>query len=73
MIPTLFDADRKSVAELDEQISELELAVAAGTLTAPALAGATFTVWNAAGHGLAAASIPPVPPQAAALAAGTRR
>jgi pyruvate/2-oxoglutarate dehydrogenase complex dihydrolipoamide acyltransferase (E2) component len=44
--------------------------VRSGTLASPVFSGATFTVWNAAEHGLGAAAIPPVPPQAAALAAG---
>lgn len=71
VIPTVFDADSKTEGSLEEEIAELAAAAVAGTLTSPALAGATFTVWNAARHGLAAAAIPPVPPQAAALAAGT--
>jgi pyruvate dehydrogenase E2 component (dihydrolipoamide acetyltransferase) len=71
LIPTLFDAERKSVAALEQEIEELRVAAGAGSLTTPAFSGATFTVWNAAELGLTAASIPPVPPQAAALAAGT--
>lgn len=70
-IPTLFDADRKPHGELEDELATLTAGALAGELTAPAYAGATFTLWNAAEHGLAAASIPVVPPQAAALAAGT--
>ena len=70
-IPTLFDADRKAHQELEDELATLTAGALAGELTAPAYAGATFTLWNAAEHGLAAASIPVVPPQAAALAAGT--
>jgi pyruvate dehydrogenase E2 component (dihydrolipoamide acetyltransferase) len=71
VIPTVFDADRRTVDELGPEIARLEADALAGTLTAPAYGAATFTVWNAAALGLASASIPVVPPQAAALAAGT--
>jgi pyruvate dehydrogenase E2 component (dihydrolipoamide acetyltransferase) len=70
-IPTVFDADGREPDELEEEIDRLAAAATAGTLTAPAFTAATFTVWNAAEHGIAGASIPVVPPQAAALAAGT--
>ena len=71
-IPTVFDADRQSLAELEQAVELLEAGATAGTLTAPAFTAATCTVWNAGALGIAAASIPVVPPQAAALAAGTR-
>jgi pyruvate dehydrogenase E2 component (dihydrolipoamide acetyltransferase) len=71
VIPTIFDAERKTAPELEREVAELTTAATDGVLTSPALSGATFTVWNAGEHGLADASIPPVPPQAAALAAGT--
>ncbi len=73
LIPTVFDADRRTADELAPEIAQLEADALAGTLTAPAFGAATFTVWNAAALGLAGASIPVVPPQAAALAAGTRQ
>jgi pyruvate dehydrogenase E2 component (dihydrolipoamide acetyltransferase) len=71
LIPTVFDADRKPVNELEQEVARLRQQAAAGELSAPAFSGATFTVWNAGEHGLAQASIPIVPPQAGALAAGT--
>ena len=71
LVPTVFDANRKTLLELERDVEELRVAAVAGALTSPAFTGATFTVWNAAELGLAAASIPPIPPQAAALAAGT--
>lgn len=71
-IPTVFDADSRTLAELEEEIAGLRRGAIAGELTAPAFGAATFTVWNAAELGIAGASIPVVPPQAAALAAGTR-
>jgi pyruvate dehydrogenase E2 component (dihydrolipoyllysine-residue acetyltransferase) len=73
LIPTVFDADRKTLAELERETEQLSAQALAGELTAPAFTGATFTVWNAAPLGISSASIPPVPPQAAALAAGAPR
>ncbi len=70
LIPTVFDADSKPVAELEAEIDELASRALSGALPAPAYAGATFTLWNAAERGIAAASIPVIPTQAAALAAG---
>lgn len=70
-IPTVLDADDKPLAQLEQEISALAAGATAGTLSAPAFTAATFTLWNAAEQGLAAASIPVVPPQAAALAAGS--
>jgi pyruvate dehydrogenase E2 component (dihydrolipoamide acetyltransferase) len=71
LIPTVFDADAKPAAELEAEVAALAAQAMAGALAAPAYTGATFTLWNAAEHGLAAASIPVVLTQAAALAAGT--
>jgi pyruvate dehydrogenase E2 component (dihydrolipoamide acetyltransferase) len=72
LMPTVFDADTKSGRELDDEIERLSRDAVAGRLTAGSFTGATFTVWHAARHGLASAAIPVVPPQAAALVAGTR-
>lgn len=69
VIPSLFDADRKAPVELAQEIDHLLHDV--GRIASSAYAGATFTVWNAGAHGLSSAAIPVVPPQAAALAAGT--
>lgn len=71
LIPTLFDADQKSVHELAADLAGLREQAAAGTLAPPAFSGATFTLWNAAEHGIGQASIPVVPSQAAVLTAGT--
>jgi pyruvate dehydrogenase E2 component (dihydrolipoamide acetyltransferase) len=71
LIPTVFDADQKSLGELEAEVAQLRDQAASGTLAPPAFSGATFTTWNASELGLSAASIPVVPPQAAALAAGT--
>lgn len=71
-IPTVFDADQKDTSELEQEIGRLAADAMAGTLAAPAFTAATFSLWNAAELGIAGASIPVVPPQAAALAVGTR-
>ncbi|MFL5823689.1 MAG: 2-oxo acid dehydrogenase subunit E2 [Solirubrobacteraceae bacterium] len=71
LIPTLFDADEQTLEQLEEAIGRLAAQAAGGQLGAPTFSGATFTVWNAGEHSIARASIPIVPPQAAALAAGT--
>jgi pyruvate dehydrogenase E2 component (dihydrolipoamide acetyltransferase) len=71
LIPTVFDANRKSAEELAGELEALTAGVREARLPSPAFSGATFTVWDARPHGIGAASIPVVPPQAAALAAGT--
>ena len=72
LIPNVFDADTKSVAELEDEIRRISQQALAGALSASAFSGATFTVWDAGRLGMASASIPVVPPQAAALTSGTR-
>jgi pyruvate dehydrogenase E2 component (dihydrolipoamide acetyltransferase) len=71
LIPTVFDADAKTLDELRREVAELRSGALGGGLAPPAFSGATFTVWNAGALGIAQASLPVVPPQAAALAAGT--
>jgi pyruvate dehydrogenase E2 component (dihydrolipoamide acetyltransferase) len=73
VIPTVLDADSRTVGELAQAIEELRADALAGRLAPPSLSGATFTVWNAGQHGIAQAGLPVVPPQAAALAAGTEK
>jgi pyruvate dehydrogenase E2 component (dihydrolipoamide acetyltransferase) len=72
-IPTVFDCDRKTIAELNEEIAGLADAARAGTLAPGALSGATFTVSNPGGLGVAGMAPVIVPPQAGALAAGRVR
>jgi len=72
LIPTLFDADQSSAAELEQRAERLSAEALAGRLAAPSFAGATFTVWNAGRLGLAGAALPVVPPQAGVLVAGLR-
>lgn len=71
LVPTVLDADRKSVSELGAELEQLRDRGAAGQLSVSAFSGATFTLWNAAEQGMAQASIPILVPQAAALVAGT--
>lgn len=46
-VPTIFDADQKAPAEIERELTALAERARAGTLTAPALRGATTTVWTA--------------------------
>jgi pyruvate/2-oxoglutarate dehydrogenase complex dihydrolipoamide acyltransferase (E2) component len=69
----VFDCDRKTIAELNEEIAGLADAARAGTLAPGALSGATFTVSNPGGLGVAGMAPVIVPPQAGALAAGRVR
>jgi len=71
LIPTVYDADQRALSELASELEQLRARAASGQLSASAFSGATFTLWNAGELGIARASIPIVPPQAAALAAGT--
>jgi pyruvate dehydrogenase E2 component (dihydrolipoamide acetyltransferase) len=73
VVPTVFDADARSPAELSREVEELTAGARAHTLTQPAFAGATFTLWNAGALGLSRAGMVINPPQAAALAAGAVR
>jgi pyruvate dehydrogenase E2 component (dihydrolipoamide acetyltransferase) len=73
LIPTLFDADQKSLGQLTEEIERLAAAARAGELPPPAYSGATFTLWDAGALGVPASTIVVNSPQAAALAAGAVR
>ncbi len=71
--PTVFDADRKSLAVIEAELGDLTARALAGELSAPELAGGTFTLANLGLDGVARGTIIPIPPQAAALAAGAAR
>ncbi len=71
LIPTVFDADRKTLDDLRREVDELFSGAISGRLGPPEFSGATFTVWNASKLGIAQASLPVIPPQAAILTAGT--
>jgi pyruvate dehydrogenase E2 component (dihydrolipoamide acetyltransferase) len=71
LIPTVSDADSKTLDELRREAADLKGGALRGRLAPQAFSGATFTVWNASELGIAQASLPVVPPQAAVLVAGT--
>jgi pyruvate dehydrogenase E2 component (dihydrolipoamide acetyltransferase) len=73
IVPTIFDADRRPVAEIAAEARRLAGRVRAGQVTPPELSGATFTVSNLGMFGMTA--ITPVinPPQAAILGVGAAR
>src|SRR6202011_2775064 len=55
-VPTVFDADRKSLSELTEEIERLEARARGGELSASEITGATFTLSNLGAHGVASAT-----------------
>jgi pyruvate dehydrogenase E2 component (dihydrolipoamide acetyltransferase) len=73
LIPTVFDADERSGAELSDELVRLASQAHARTLLAPAFSGATFTLWNAGTLGLHRSGVVINPPQAGALACGAVR
>lgn len=73
VIPTVFDADGKPMAELSAELEQLTHAAHAGELSPPAFSGATFTLSNVGELGVDASTIVVNSPQAAALAAGAIR
>jgi pyruvate dehydrogenase E2 component (dihydrolipoamide acetyltransferase) len=72
-VPTVFDADRKSVAEILRELEQSAARAAAGELTPPELSGATFTVSRVALAGVHRVTPIITPPHAAAIAAGAAR
>lgn len=73
LVPTVFDADQKSLVQLSAEIERLAASARAGELSPPAYAGATFTVSDVGALGVPASTIVVSSPQAAALAAGAVR
>jgi pyruvate dehydrogenase E2 component (dihydrolipoamide acetyltransferase) len=73
VVPTIFDADKKSLGEIGRDARRLAGRVRAGEVTPPELAGGTFTVSNLGMFGMTA--IYPVinMPQAAILGVGRSR
>ena len=71
LVPTVFDADVKSMEALRAEVEEMRSGASGGGLTSAAFSGATFTVWNASELALDQASLPVVPPQAGLLVAGS--
>ncbi len=70
VVPTIFDADMKSLGEIAARSRELAAKVREGTVTPPELSGGTFTVSNLGMFGISNFSAVINPPQAAILAVG---
>ena len=73
VVPTITDADRRSLREIATESRRLAERMRDGKITPPELSGATFTVSNLGMYGMTA--ITPVinPPQAAILGVGAAR
>ena len=70
VVPTIFDADRKSLGQIARETRELADKVRQGSVTRPELAGGTFTVASLGDHGIDEFTAVINPPQAALLAVG---
>jgi pyruvate dehydrogenase E2 component (dihydrolipoamide acetyltransferase) len=70
VVPTVFDADRKSLREIAHDTRSLAERVRAGVVTPPELSGGTFTVSNLGMYGVTDFTAVINPPQAAILAVG---
>ncbi len=72
-VPTVVDADTRSLGSIAAETRRLAERVRAGTITPPELAGATFTVSNLGMFGITAMTPIVNPPQAAILGVGALR
>jgi pyruvate dehydrogenase E2 component (dihydrolipoamide acetyltransferase) len=70
VVPTIFDADMKSLGEIAARSREMAGKVREGRITPPELSGGTFTVSNLGMFGISNFSAVINPPQAAILAVG---
>jgi len=70
IVPTVFDADEKSLGEIARETNTLVERVRAGTITPPELGGGTFTVSNLGMYGIRSFTAIINPPQAAILSVG---
>jgi pyruvate dehydrogenase E2 component (dihydrolipoamide acetyltransferase) len=70
IVPTIFDADRKSIGEISRDARALAERVRAGQITPPELSSGTFSVSNLGMFGIKRFSAVINPPQAAILAVG---
>jgi pyruvate dehydrogenase E2 component (dihydrolipoamide acetyltransferase) len=70
IVPTVFDADKKSLGEIARDSRTLAERVRAGVVTPPELSGGTFTVSNLGMFGVTEFTAVINPPQAAILAVG---
>jgi pyruvate dehydrogenase E2 component (dihydrolipoamide acetyltransferase) len=70
VVPTVFDADKKSLGEISRTVQSLATKVRDSKITPPELSGGTFTVSNLGMYGIDRFSAVINPPQAALLAVG---
>jgi pyruvate dehydrogenase E2 component (dihydrolipoamide acetyltransferase) len=70
VVPTVFDADQKSLRQIASDARALARRVRDGQITPPELSGATFTVSNLGMFGIDSFAAVINPPQAAILAVG---
>jgi pyruvate dehydrogenase E2 component (dihydrolipoamide acetyltransferase) len=70
VVPTVFDADKKSLGEISRTVRDLAGKVRDGKITPPDLSGGTFTVSNLGMYGVDSFTAVINPPQAALLAVG---
>ena len=73
IVPTVFDADARSLGEIARATRELAGKVREGKITPPELSGGTFTVSNLGMYGIESFAAVINPPQAAILAVGQLR
>ena len=71
VVPTVFDADSKSLLTIALETRALSERVRDGTITPPELAGGTFTVSNLGMYGVRSFTAIINPPQAAILSVGS--
>jgi pyruvate dehydrogenase E2 component (dihydrolipoamide acetyltransferase) len=70
VVPTVFDADKLTLAEVAEMTRRLAVRVRTGEITPPELSGGTFTVSNLGMYGVTSFTAVITPSQAATLAVG---
>ena len=73
VVPTVFDADRKSLGQIARETRALAERVRAGKITPPELSSGTFTVSNLGMFGIDEFVAVINPPQAAILAVGAMK
>jgi pyruvate dehydrogenase E2 component (dihydrolipoamide acetyltransferase) len=73
VVPTIFDADTKSLGQIARDAHELAEKARAGEITPPEVAGGTFTVSNLGSWGIDEYTGAITPPQAALLTVGSLR
>jgi pyruvate dehydrogenase E2 component (dihydrolipoamide acetyltransferase) len=73
IVPTVFDADQKSLGEIARETSTLATRVRENSITPPELGGGTFTVSNLGMYDVASFTAIINPPQAAILSVGSLR